>query len=234
MDGTRAANEWVIGADLDLLQLMSCPPGFVRNELIIHADFRQSYKWIGVEHKQRPLQATEVSRKDWVMVLLDDDIEFLQGADPGNTCVIYGLLMDWLGEFVEPTIVSKFRCDDLVPDELQVEIAANIHDIIAGCPWRCEMFIGIDFHLQYNEVRALMRECVRAAPACPVCLDKLGGESELMVMPGYAHVFHKLCIAMWFQSRHTCPVCRHDHLYLLPDGYKSLHKKMRPNDHRFN
>ncbi|KAJ1266270.1 hypothetical protein BS78_08G138100 [Paspalum vaginatum] len=202
MDGI-AANEWVIGADLDLLQLMSCPPGFVINELIIHADVRKSHKWIGVEHKHRQLQQIEVIRKDWVM-------------------------------FVEPSIVSRLRSDDLVPSDLELDIAAHIHDIIDGCPWRCEVFIGIDLQLQYNEVRALMRECVRAAPACPICWDKLGGKSELMVMPDCAHVFHKLCIATWFQNSPTCPVCRDDHLHLLPDTYKSLHKKMCPNDHRFN
>ncbi|KAJ1275561.1 hypothetical protein BS78_05G145100 [Paspalum vaginatum] len=233
MDGI-AANEWVIGADLDLLQLVSCPPGFIINELIIHADVQKSHKWIGVEHKHRQLQQIEVIRKDWVMVLLDDGIEFLQGTDNGISQVICALLMDWFAEFVEPSIVSRLRSDDLVPSDLELDIAAHIHDIIDGCPWRCEVFIGIDLQLQYNEVRALMRECVRAAPACPICWDKLGGKSELMVMPDCAHVFHKLCIATWFQSSPTCPVCRDDHLHLLPDTYKSLHKKMRPNDHRFN
>ena len=129
IDGTKA-NEWVIGADLDLLHLMSCPPGFVKNELIIHAYFKKSHKWIGVEHEHRQLQQSEVTSKNWIMVLIDDGIEFLQGDNPAITKVIDALLVGWIGDLVKPTIVSKVLREDLMPNGLQVDIKAQIHDLI--------------------------------------------------------------------------------------------------------
>ena len=109
MDGAKP-NEWVIGADLDVLHLISCPPGFGKNELIIHAYFKKRHNWIGVENERRQLQQSEVTSKKWIMVLLNEGIEFLQGDDPTIAKVIGALFMDWIGDLVEPTIVSKWLC----------------------------------------------------------------------------------------------------------------------------
>ncbi|WVZ69849.1 hypothetical protein U9M48_018572 [Paspalum notatum var. saurae] len=56
--------------------------GLEKNELIIHAYFKKSRNWIGVENEHHQLQQSEVTSKKWIMVLLDEGIEFLQGDDP--------------------------------------------------------------------------------------------------------------------------------------------------------
>jgi len=43
---------------------------------------------------------------------------------------------------------------------------------------------------------------------CPVCLAPFEADDNLRMLPGCSHVFHFDCIAAWFLSHTTCPLCR--------------------------
>jgi hypothetical protein len=43
---------------------------------------------------------------------------------------------------------------------------------------------------------------------CPVCLAPFEADDNLRLLPGCNHVFHFDCIAAWFLSHTTCPLCR--------------------------
>lgn len=43
---------------------------------------------------------------------------------------------------------------------------------------------------------------------CPVCLAPFETDDNLRLLPGCNHVFHFDCIAAWFSSHTTCPLCR--------------------------
>lgn len=43
---------------------------------------------------------------------------------------------------------------------------------------------------------------------CPVCLAPFEADDNLRLLPGCNHVFHFDCIAAWFSSHITCPLCR--------------------------
>ncbi|CAJ1355393.1 unnamed protein product, partial [Effrenium voratum] len=45
---------------------------------------------------------------------------------------------------------------------------------------------------------------------CPICLADFAAGDQIVVTPctGQKHVFHRPCLANWFRSQQTCPLCR--------------------------
>jgi len=68
----------------------------------------------------------------------------------------------------------------------------------------------------YDAARVLMTGCKEVGnnhgvaggegeADCSVCFDALCGEA--VELPGYAHTFHRRCIAKWFRWKPICPLC---------------------------
>nr|XP_004499306.1 E3 ubiquitin-protein ligase ATL23-like [Cicer arietinum] len=47
-----------------------------------------------------------------------------------------------------------------------------------------------------------------AAPECAVCLDEIGLDQSVRVIPGCNHSFHLECADTWLSRNPLCPVCR--------------------------
>ncbi len=43
---------------------------------------------------------------------------------------------------------------------------------------------------------------------CAICLDECNGKSREWLLP-CQHKFHFDCIHNWFETKRTCPLCRH-------------------------
>ncbi|XP_020180581.1 RING-H2 finger protein ATL39-like [Aegilops tauschii subsp. strangulata] len=43
---------------------------------------------------------------------------------------------------------------------------------------------------------------------CAICLEALVGGAECSEVPACRHVFHRGCLALWIESKGTCPLCR--------------------------
>ena len=62
---------------------------------------------------------------------------------------------------------------------------------------------------------------------CPVCLAPFEADDNLRLLPGCNHVFHYDCIAAWFLSHITCPLCRAS---LLPPFIPRHHQQQSNDD----
>ena len=56
-------------------------------------------------------------------------------------------------------------------------------------------------------IKTLKTETILEGESCRICLEELGGGSEVTVMP-CSHVFHGSCIIRWLKQSHVCPICR--------------------------
>ncbi|RVW70052.1 E3 ubiquitin-protein ligase RING1-like [Vitis vinifera] len=56
-------------------------------------------------------------------------------------------------------------------------------------------------------IKTLKTETILEGESCMICLEELGGGSEVTVMP-CSHVFHGSCIIRWLKQSHVCPICR--------------------------
>ncbi|XP_073047710.1 E3 ubiquitin-protein ligase ATL23-like [Primulina eburnea] len=43
---------------------------------------------------------------------------------------------------------------------------------------------------------------------CAVCLDEIGSEQPVKLIPGCNHGFHAECIDIWLSKNSACPICR--------------------------
>ncbi|XP_048559386.1 RING-H2 finger protein ATL5-like [Triticum urartu] len=43
---------------------------------------------------------------------------------------------------------------------------------------------------------------------CAICREALVGGEECSEVPACRHVFHRGCLALWIESKNTCPLCR--------------------------
>ncbi|XP_073127057.1 E3 ubiquitin-protein ligase ATL23-like [Henckelia pumila] len=43
---------------------------------------------------------------------------------------------------------------------------------------------------------------------CAVCLDEIGGEEPVKLIPGCKHGYHAECIDLWLSKNSACPICR--------------------------
>lgn len=77
--------------------------------------------------------------------------------------------------------------------------------------------ISVDFpqeaHNQSDEMSEVM---------CAICYVPFDQDARVTLLPQCNHVFHKGCIAEWFKSHGTCPICRCDIKELLKDPQDDL------------
>lgn len=69
----------------------------------------------------------------------------------------------------------------------------------------------LDVRVEYLDKlpRILFNEDLRTRdPVCCVCLGEFEVKEEVLQIPYCKHVFHRLCIYNWLQSKFTCPLCR--------------------------
>lgn len=45
-------------------------------------------------------------------------------------------------------------------------------------------------------------------PECAVCLDDIGSDQTVRIIPGCNHGFHLQCADQWLSKESVCPVCR--------------------------
>ena len=45
---------------------------------------------------------------------------------------------------------------------------------------------------------------------CAICLCEFRYHEKGVISLKCGHVFHKDCVAKWFEAHHTCPICRTD------------------------
>lgn len=61
----------------------------------------------------------------------------------------------------------------------------------------------------YDSAKFGSNDCCAFPPDCPICcVDFDDKEAIVQAICGSAHVFHHACLARWFETSGTCPICR--------------------------
>lgn len=67
-----------------------------------------------------------------------------------------------------------------------------------------------DTPLKQNNFDCIVNDGELHKTECPICMDCIKRKEEYFILP-CEHIFHKECINVWFNTKSTCPVCRHDY-----------------------
>ena len=54
-----------------------------------------------------------------------------------------------------------------------------------------------------------LTEC-REGSECAICLSDFQYHEDGVISLKCGHLFHRECVAKWFEEHHTCPICRCD------------------------
>ena len=73
------------------------------------------------------------------------------------------------------------------------------HDVVAGD----DCFVLDDGEVMRGEAGG--EEALR----CSICLDPLRDATLLRMPCARNHIFHKICLLAWLETKNSCPVCRH-------------------------
>lgn len=123
-------------------------------------------------------------------------------ADPPNTQEIIPIQVVRTGE------TSNTPKPDSGPAQATEEagkVVANARDIAVDSPQEA--------HDHSDEISEVM---------CSICYVPFEQDDLVTFLPQCNHVFHKGCIAEWFKSHGTCPICRCDIKELLKDPEDDL------------
>ena len=102
-------------------------------------------------------------------------------------------------------LMLQFAGTDAVPTPASPQAVAALpsveyrHDVVAGD----DCFVLDDGEVMRGEAGG--EEALR----CSICLDPLRDATLLRMPCARNHIFHKICLLAWLETKNSCPVCRH-------------------------
>jgi hypothetical protein len=93
-----------------------------------------------------------------------------------------------------------------------------------------ELFVGLNNNNNNNQGEGVEEGVEEERDSCCICREHFENSSIIRKINSCGHKFHLSCIDTWFQTHHTCPMCRVSVRIVIPTGNTRAAETDRENN----
>jgi len=93
-----------------------------------------------------------------------------------------------------------------------------------------ELFVGLNNNNNNNQEEGTGEGMEEERDSCCICREHFENSSIIRKINSCGHKFHLSCIDTWFQTHHTCPMCRVSVRIVIPSGNTRAAETDRENN----